>query len=59
MFSVEAEYGRILQKYAALGVSGRVMWLATADAGMAFSIHPYLRLTPRFRIPCPGAWPTA
>ena len=59
VFSVEAEYGRILQKYAALGVSGRVMWLATADAGMAFSINPYLRLTPRFRIPCPGAWPTA
>ena len=30
VFSVEAEYGRILQKYAALGVSGRVMWLATS-----------------------------
>ena len=48
-----AEYGRILQKYAALGVSGRVMWLATADAGMAFSIHPYLRVNTSFPHPLP------
>lgn len=54
VFSVEAEYGRILQKYATLGVSGRVMWLATADAGMAFSIHPYLRVNTSFPHPLPN-----
>ncbi|MBR4685868.1 MAG: hypothetical protein IKP04_05000 [Candidatus Methanomethylophilaceae archaeon] len=54
VFSIAAEYGRILNKNASLGVSGRVTWEATTNSGTAFNIHPFLRLHTSFPLPFPN-----
>lgn len=54
VFSIAAEYGRILNKNASLGVSGRVTWEATTHSGTAFNIHPFLRLNTSFQHPLPN-----
>lgn len=54
VFSIAAEYGRIIHKHASLGVSGRVMHDATIDAGKACNIHPFLRLHTAFPHPLPN-----
>lgn len=54
VFSIAAEYGRILNKNASLGVSGRVTWEATTSSGTAFNIHPFLRLHTSFPLPFPN-----
>lgn len=55
-FSIAPEYGRILHKYASVGISGRMLWNASPGEGVAFNIHPYLRLHTSFPHPLPNLY---
>ena len=49
VFSIGAEYGRILNRNICLGISGRHLWYGTSsDHGTAFDVHPYVRITTSF-----------
>lgn len=49
VFSVGAEYGRILHRNLCLGISGRYMGYGTSsDRGGAFDVHPYVRIITSF-----------
>ena len=49
VFSIGAEYGRILNRNICLGISGRHLWYGTSsDRGTAFDVHPYVRITTSF-----------
>lgn len=56
VFSFAPEYGRVLHKYLSIGVSGRMIWYATPEQGVAFSIHPYARLHTSFPHPLPNLY---
>lgn len=56
VFSFAPEYGRILNKYFSVGISGRMVWYATPEPGVAFNIHPYVKLHTSFPHPLPNLY---
>ena len=55
-FSIAPEYGRILNKYFSLGISGRLTWYATSLQGLSLNIHPYARIHTSFPHPLPNLY---
>ena len=56
VFSFAPEYGRVLHKYFSVGISGRMIWYATPESGVAFNIHPYAKLHTSFPHPLPNLY---
>lgn len=52
--SIVPEVGRILNKHASVGLSGRIMFYGTANPGTLLNFHPYFRLQTSFPYAIPN-----
>ena len=55
-FSIAPQYGRILNKYFSIGISGRLIWFATSAQGVALDFHPYAKVHTSFPHPLPNLY---